>query len=277
MSNQPKQDESDVFRSIDKVSSDLQNVLTTIKTHRDKVSQQISVADEQTATINELSTKIQTIETEKTTIASEKEVMENNHQKHLEKLQAEKLAVITEKEDIAADLEKQIQALETEKTTISSNLKELETKHTTQLKEQEMQFHILESEQKELSSDKGMLEADLHQKAKDYDTLMSQFKNISEEYQAIQEKDQETFDVSQLLSLYIALVEDIYAARPHIRILWLLHGDKGVTGMSRQELTKASGFEPIAVLRAIQELAAAGFCRYDEETHQTTLEKRIFK
>ncbi len=277
MSNQPKQEESDVLAAIDKVSNVLQNVHEDIKIYRDMVSQQISVSNEQTATINELNTKIQTMETEKATISSEKDVMENNHQKQLEKLQTEKLAVLTEKEEIEADFHKQIQALEAEKTTITSNMKELETNLTNQLNDQETQFQTLENQQKVLSSDKGMLESDLQKKAEDYDKLMSQFKSISEEYQAIQEKDQVDFDISQLLSLYIALVDDIYAARPHIRILWLLHGDKGVTGMSRQELAKASGFEPIAVLRAIQELAAAGFCGYDEETHQTTLEKRIFQ
>lgn len=302
VSNQSKQDESDVLASIDKESCVLQNVQANIKIFRERVSQQINFSNEQTSTINELNTRIQTIETEKATIlsnmsilendfqnkiqqletekvaiSSAKDELENKLQQQLDNLQSEKLAVITEKEDIEADSHKQIQALEAEKTTIASNMEELETNLTKQLKDQEIQFKTLENEQSVLSSDKGLLEADLQKKAAEYDTLMSQFKNISEEYQSIQEKDQENLDVSQLLALYIALVEDIYAARPHIRILWLLHGDKGVTGMSRQELAKASGFEPIAVLRAIQELAAAGFCGYDEETHQTTLERRIFK
>ena len=46
--------------------------------------------------------------------------------------------------------------------------------------------------------------------------------------------------------------------------------------MSRDEVTKASGFEPIAVLSAIHDLAKTGFLGYNDETQQITLEKRIF-
>ena len=117
---------------------------------------------------------------------------------------------------------------------------------------------------------------ELESKAKNLDELLAQFENISSEFQALQEKEHVTLDVRQLLSLYVVLVEEIYSSRPHIRILWLLHGEKGATGMSREEITKASGFEPIAVLRAIHDLVNAEFIAYDEETQEVTLERRIF-
>ncbi len=137
----------------------------------------------------------------------------------------------------------------------------------------------LEDERKSLSSDKGELEVELRQKAEDYDALMEQFERVSAEFTSISATGKGTLDIRQLLPLYIALVEDIYAARPHIRILYLLHGDKGLAaaGMTRQEITKASGFMPAAVLSAIHDLANAGFIGFNMETQLITLERRIFE
>ena len=135
----------------------------------------------------------------------------------------------------------------------------------------------LETEREALSTEKGTLEDELHKKATDYDALLKQFESISSEFKSIQAKEEITLDVRQLLSLYVALLEDIYAARPHIRILWLLHGAKGAVGMTRQEINKASGYEPAAVLAAVHDLANAGFIGYNMETQLITLEKRIFE
>jgi len=139
------------------------------------------------------------------------------------------------------------------------------------------QLQTLRAEKTSLSSEKDSLAIELQRKAEEYDALMKQFEGISAEFQSIQEKEETSLDVRQLLALYVALVEDIYAARPHIRILWLLHGPKGAVGMTRQEVTKASGFEPAAVLAAIHDLANSGFLGYNAENQQITLERRIFK
>ena len=128
-----------------------------------------------------------------------------------------------------------------------------------------------------LASEKNTLAGELAKKAADYDALLSQFQSISAEFRSMQDKEEASLDVRQLLSLYVALLEDIYAARPHIRILWLLHGAKGSAGMTRQEVTMASGFEPTAVLTAIHDLANAGFLGYNVDTQLITLERRIFK
>ena len=139
------------------------------------------------------------------------------------------------------------------------------------------QLQSIREEKTSISSEKDSLAIELQRKAADYDALTKQFEGISTEFQSIQSKEETSLDVRQLLSLYVALVEDIYAARPHIRILWMLHGPKGTIGMTRQEVTKASGFEPAAVLAAIHDLANSGFLGYNAENQQITLERRIFK
>ncbi len=156
---------------------------------------------------------------------------------------------------------------------VASTIRDLDNK----IKTLENRSKALEDEKMSLSTEKTSLEDELRKKASDYDALLSQFESISAEFKSIQSKEETTLDVRQLLSLYVALLEDIYAARPHIRILWLLHGAKGAVGMSRQEITKTSGYEPAAVLAAVHDLANAGFIGYNAETQLITLEKRIFE
>lgn len=180
-----------------------------------------------------------------------------------------KLSEIPKLEEILISIETATQSLQA----VASTIRDLDTK----IKTLESRSKALEDERMSLSTEKSSLEDELRKKASDYDALLSQFEGISAEFKSIQSQEEATLDVRQLLSLYVALLEDIYAARPHIRILWLLHGAKGVVGMSRQEITKTSGYAPAAVLAAVHDLANAGFIGYNAETQLITLQKRIFE
>ena len=188
--------------------------------------------------------------------------------KHIQDLE-EKQTTIRRLNERIQELESQATALEAEKEALSAEKNALEA-------DLRQQLQSLETEKVSLFTEKDSLAGELQRKAAEYDNLLRQFENISSEFKSLREKEEVSLDVQQLLSLYVALVEDIYAARPHIRILWLLHGAKGITGMSRDEVTKASGFEPIAVLSAIHDLANSGFLGYNVETQLITLERRIF-
>ncbi|MFQ6123321.1 MAG: hypothetical protein ACE5R6_01760 [Candidatus Heimdallarchaeota archaeon] len=200
------------------------------------------------------------------------------------------MSEIPELEEILSSIETATQSLQDVHSKITplrdlviKQSRELEEKLATirdlddKIKTLENRSKALENERKSLTTEKSSLEDELHKKAADYDALLKQFESISTEFKSIQAKEEATLDVRQLLSLYVALLEDIYAARPHIRILWLLHGAKGAVGMTRQEITKTSGYEPAVVLAAVHDLANAGFIGYNAETQLITLQKRIFE
>jgi len=185
------------------------------------------------------------------------------------------LSNLSEHDDVLAFIETTAQSIHDVQTKLNK-LREFVINLNDKIQDLETRSQALKSERAALASEKDTLAGELRKKATDYDALLKQFESISSEFRSIRDKEETTLDVRQLLSLYVALLEDIYAARPHIRILWLLHGAKGAAGMTRQEINLASGYEPAAVLAAIHDLANAGFLGYNIETQLITLERRIF-
>ena len=106
----------------------------------------------------------------------------------------------------------------------------------------------------------------------EYASLETEFKKMSELFS---ELDTEvSVDIKQLLGIYIALLEKVFAGKPHAKILWLLHGDKKV--MSREELNKATGFSAAIVLHSLHELNRADLVSYNEENEKAQLTNRIY-
>lgn len=110
----------------------------------------------------------------------------------------------------------------------------------------------------------------------EYASLETEFKKMSELFSEISDKEEEevTIDIKQLLGIYIALLEKVFAGKPHAKILWLLHGGKEV--MSRDELNKATGFSAAIVLHSLHELNRADLISYNEENEKAQLTTRIY-
>ncbi|MFW9778345.1 MAG: hypothetical protein ACFFE8_05775 [Candidatus Heimdallarchaeota archaeon] len=145
--------------------------------------------------------------------------------------------------------------------------KELETKETEiEIKEKEIEARA-----------KALEEAHLHRQQLEFDymNLENELKKISELYQEMTGKEEASLDVKQLLGIYIALLEKVFAGQPHAKILYLLHGDK--SEMTREELTKASGVSAAVVLHSIHELNRAELVTWDEEAGIVKLSNRIFE
>jgi hypothetical protein len=107
------------------------------------------------------------------------------------------------------------------------------------------------------------------------ETFSTSFKETSSVYKDISsEKVQLDANVEQILALYVALMEQVFDSGVHVKILVLLHGEK--EEWTRGEITQALGFQPAAVLRALQDLHRAGLLHYDGENDRITLSQRLY-
>ena len=109
----------------------------------------------------------------------------------------------------------------------------------------------------------------------DYMSLETEFKKVSELFSELSGKQEVSLDIKQLLSIYITLLEKVFTGKPHAKILYLLHGDK--SEMSREELTKTTGFSAAIVLHSLHELNRAELIEYDEESSRAILKNRIYE
>jgi transcription initiation factor IIE alpha subunit len=86
-------------------------------------------------------------------------------------------------------------------------------------------------------------------------------------------KEAEIEQLSNLLSIYVTLMEEVFSGRVHFKILAIMHGDK--EKWSRNELAKTIGVRETIIRSALGELARANLIVYDEETTECLLKKRI--
>lgn len=160
---------------------------------------------------------------------------------------------------------------------VKSTLMQQNDKLVKMRKELELGKKALENKEKEIEARaKALEEAQLHRQQLEFDymNLENELKKISNLYQEMTGKEETTLDVKQLLGIYIALLEKVFAGQPHTKLLFLLHGDK--SEMTRDELTKASGVSPAVVLHSLHELHRAELISWDEETNTARLVNRIF-
>ena len=142
---------------------------------------------------------------------------------------------------------------------------------------EEKQRLVEEKEKENIEREIKLNEANIAQQQleNEYASLESEFKNVSELFSEISSsKEEVSVDIKQLLGIYIALLEKVFAGKPHAKILWLLHGDKKV--MSRDELNKATGFSAAIVLHSLHELNRADLISYNEENEKAQLTTRIY-
>jgi uncharacterized phage infection (PIP) family protein YhgE len=113
---------------------------------------------------------------------------------------------------------------------------------------------------------------------KEMDEITGQLTRVSELYrEASAEKEslQEKVDVSDLLAIYITLIETVFYGKPHARILYTLHDVK--SAITRKNIVSSTGIQPAVVLKAVHELAAADLVSYDENTQEVELTKDILR
>ncbi|MGY5875162.1 MAG: hypothetical protein RTU30_05410 [Candidatus Thorarchaeota archaeon] len=109
------------------------------------------------------------------------------------------------------------------------------------------------------------------------DEITGKLTRVSELYRetsAEKEKLQEKVDVSDLLSIYIMLIETLFYGKPHARILYMLHNTK--TPITRKNIAQSSGIQPMVVQKAIFDLVNADLVTYDEGSQEAALKKAIF-
>ena len=182
-----------------------------------------------------------------------------------------------------ADEEKNMQINElTQKVEeLNNSISQKETEHKQEL---ENFSSTIKSKDEEINALNTKLEEELKEKEeaankeleakKEYESIQEQLKKISSMYQEAVAKQDEAIDVRELLSIYIILLEEVFQGRPHAKILFLLHGDK--VELSRQEINKASGFQPAAVLKSIHDLANANLVKHNEEQDTVGLVRKLY-
>ncbi|MFX0108759.1 MAG: hypothetical protein ACFE7R_10765 [Candidatus Hodarchaeota archaeon] len=108
------------------------------------------------------------------------------------------------------------------------------------------------------------------------DEITGKLERVSELYREVSdEKDklQEKVDVSDLLAIYIVLIENIFGGKPHARVLYTLHNTK--SAITRKNLEASTGIMPTAVLKAVHDLRNADLISFDEDSQEVKLIKEI--
>ncbi|MEM2135312.1 MAG: hypothetical protein QW261_07095 [Candidatus Jordarchaeaceae archaeon] len=104
--------------------------------------------------------------------------------------------------------------------------------------------------------------------------IQEQFSKISEMYRELSKKKDEAIGVRELLTIYVTLLEQVFAGMPHAKILWLLHGAKRT--LKREELVKTSGVQAAVILKSIYDLQNANLVTYDMNSQDVTLIKKLY-
>ena len=113
---------------------------------------------------------------------------------------------------------------------------------------------------------------------REMDEINEQLGRVSELYrEASAEKEamEEKVDVSDLLAIYITLIETVFYGKPHARILYTLHDVK--TAITRKNIQSSTGIQPAAVLKAVHDLVAADLVSYDEDSQEVNLTKDVLR
>ena len=164
------------------------------------------------------------------------------------------------------DIEEILPTIDKVKNTIihmSENLQELKL----QLDTKEQQLNERESKLEESVQNSNKLQ-------EEYLSVQTELNKISSLYKDLQGQKLDATNVRKILSIYVSLLEKVFQGRPHAQILFLLHGEQHQ--MSRQDLTKATGFEAAVVLHSIHELHSANLIEYNEDNGVVTLKERLY-
>lgn len=165
----------------------------------------------------------------------------------------------TELENLNKKIGEQKQEIETKETKIETLTKDLETaKEKSSRSEEEIQK--MEKENIEMK--------------RELSGIQEQLSKISEMYRELSHKKDEAIDVRELLTIYITLLEQVFAGMPHAKVLWLLHGAKST--LNRNELTKTAGVQPAVILKSIHDLQQAKLVQYDMNSQDVKLLRKLY-
>ncbi len=109
------------------------------------------------------------------------------------------------------------------------------------------------------------------EKLKQMEKEMSELSSV---YEELKDRKDVEINLQEVMKLYVILTEQVLDGSSHIKLLTLLHGAK--ERMTKEELSKASGIQPAATLRAIFDLRNNGLVDYDEEADNVKLVRRLF-
>ena len=146
---------------------------------------------------------------------------------------------------------------------IKDYIANLEKKLDNQRTEMESKFSEVGSLQQEKDS--------AVEKLKQMEREMSELSSV---YEDLKDRKDIEINLQEVMKLYVILTEQVLDGSTHIKILTLLHGAK--ERMTKEELSKASGIQPAATLRAIFDLRNNGLVEYNEEADKVKLVRRLF-
>jgi uncharacterized coiled-coil DUF342 family protein len=212
----------------------------------------------------------------------------DNLKEALEKIVDERDKLASESEDLRSSrreaeektwaAEEKVKELETELEKAKADAE----KYKTKAKESGDELKELKSQMSELESSKDSAVDELRRERdelkKEMDEINEQLGRVSELYrEASAEKEalQEKVDVSDLLAIYITLIETVFYGKPHARILYTLHDVK--SAITRSNIASSTGIQPAVVLKAVHDLQNADLVSYDEDSQEVNLTKDILR
>ncbi|MFW9788698.1 MAG: hypothetical protein ACFFE2_06610 [Candidatus Thorarchaeota archaeon] len=188
-------------------------------------------------------------------------------QNSIVKLMDERESLNSEAEELRTELERAKAAKEKAESDLATTKEEISA-----LSEKAAEAEAGKSEAQEA------LQRERDELRREMDEINEQLGRVSELYrEASAEKEalQEKVDVSDLLAIYITLIETVFYGKPHARILYTLHDVK--TAITRKNIVSSTGIQPAAVLKSVHDLVAADLVSYDEDTQEVELTKDILR
>jgi len=222
-------------------------------TDREKVIEQI----------DDFKSKVVTLFDERDKLQSEDEELRTAKREAEEKSWASEEKV----KELTDEFEKTKQArdiAETELTMIKAELESMTAKANDAESSKNEAVDAIRAERDELRKEMNEINEQLGR-------VSELYREASAEKEALAEK----VDVSDLLAIYITLIETVFYGKPHARILYTLHDVK--TAISRKNIASSTGIMPAAVLKAVHDLANANLVKYDENTQDVELTKDILR
>ena len=172
-----------------------------------------------------------------------------------------------EKENI--ELKDTLRSKDAEISRLNENISSL-TSENSKLKEE---LKTVEKRAFEADEYKRRLEEENKKLKGELDKISEQLEKISQMYKEVAGERERVEDIKELLTIYVTLLETVFAGMPHAKVLWLLHG---VPKMKRSEVTKAAGFEPAIILKSIHDLERAKLIEYNRESEEIHLVRRLY-
>jgi len=179
--------------------------------------------------------------------------------------------------------EEKINELKNEKTRLSNTLKSREVEInrlnekvsslTSENKKLKEDLELAEKRFSEMDEHKRKLEEENKKLKGELNKISEQLEKISQMYKEIAGERKRVEDIKELLTIYVTLLETVFAGMPHAKVLWLLHG---VPKMRRSEVMKTAGFEPAIILKSIYDLERAKLVEYDRDKEEIRLIRKLY-